>query len=163
MPPTSHRPLNRNYFWLELDKRWPGWPSETKIQLSLKIRIIQDQNLYFGYTQLMLWELERPDPYFSDVNYNPEFFYRFHLADRNTRWLDIGPFEHESNGKGGIDERSWDRTYIRYHDERALGKSRFTELSRHLGSKCYAFGLSRRLHSRRRFNLPILCGRAFQC
>jgi outer membrane phospholipase A len=94
---------------------------QTKIQFSLKIPLIQGRGLYFGYTQIMLWELFRADPYFSDVNYNPEFFYRFHLGGGKTRWLDFGPLEHESNGKGGAGERSWNRTYLRYHDEWALG------------------------------------------
>jgi outer membrane phospholipase A len=94
---------------------------ETKIQLSLKIQLIQGQNLYFGYTQLMLWELFRQSPYFSDLNYNPEVFYRFPIGDSGDRWVDFGPFEHESNGKGGADERSWNRTYVRGHDEWDLG------------------------------------------
>lgn len=94
---------------------------ETKLQLSLKVQLLQEENLYFGYSQLMLWQLVRKDPYFSDINYNPEFFYRVHFGDQGTKWLDIGPFEHESNGKGGADERSWDRTYARYHDEWLMG------------------------------------------
>ena len=96
-----------------------GQPN-AKIEGSLKVPLIQGQTLYFGYTQIMLWELVRPSPYFADVNYNPEIFYRFHLGDRKDRWLDFGPLEHESNGKGGADERSWNRTYLRYHEEWAL-------------------------------------------
>ncbi len=94
---------------------------EAKVQLSLKIPLVQGKTLYFAYTQTMLWELIRPSPYFSDINYNPEFFYRFLLGNEKARWLDFGPFEHESNGKGGENERSWNRTYVRYHDEWALG------------------------------------------
>jgi outer membrane phospholipase A len=93
---------------------------EAKIQGSVKIAIVKDQNFYFGYTQLMLWELFRPSPYFSDLDYDPEFFYRFRLGDGKTRWLDFGPFEHESNGVGNAGERSWNRTYVRIHDEWAL-------------------------------------------
>jgi len=106
-------PYKPNYFLM-------GQP-DTKIELSLKIPLVQGQNLYFGYTQLMKWELFRNDPYFADLNYNPEVFYRFPLGDGATRWLDVGPFEHESNGKGGAEERSWNRTYARYHDEWPLG------------------------------------------
>ena len=93
---------------------------EAKIQLSAKVAVIKGQSLYFGYSQVMLWELIRPDPYISDINYNPEFFYRVHLGKEGDRWLDAGPIEHESNGKGGADERSWNRTYVRYHDEWTL-------------------------------------------
>jgi phospholipase A1/A2 len=95
---------------------------ETKIQGSMKVSLIQDQNLYFGYTQLMMWEMIRSSPYFSDLNYNPEFFYRFHIGGGKTQWVDFGPFEHESNGAGGVNERSWNRTYVRYHDEWSLGR-----------------------------------------
>lgn len=110
VPLEAYKP---NYFLM-------GQP-DTKIELSLKIPLIQDQNLYFGYTQLMKWELVRNDPYFADINYNPEIFYRFKIHGSSTTWLDIGPYDHESNGKGGSQERAWNRTYARYHDEWALG------------------------------------------
>jgi phospholipase A1 len=97
-----------------------GQPN-TKIQLSFKGRLVEGSNLYFGYTQLMMWELIRSDPYFSDLNYAPEIFYRYHVADSPKRWIDFGAWEHESNGKGGANERSWNRTYLRYHDETDLG------------------------------------------
>ena len=109
VPITGYKP---DYFLI-------GQP-ETKIQFSLLVPIVRDRGLYFGYTQIMLWELVRPDPYLSDVNYDPEFFYRIPFKDGKTRWLDLGLFEHESNGKGGADERSWDRTYLRYHQEWSL-------------------------------------------
>lgn len=95
---------------------------DAKIQFSFKVRLLQDQNLYFGYSQLMKWELFRASPYFLDINYNPELFYRVKLGDTPTRWLDFSPFEHESNGQGGVNERSWNRAYIRYHDEWKAGR-----------------------------------------
>ncbi len=109
MPFEAYKP---DYFLM-------GQP-EAKIQGSVKIPLIQGENLYFAYTQLMFWELVRPSPYFADINYNPEFFYRLRLGQRGDRWFDFGPFEHESNGKGGADERSWNRTYVRFHDEWGL-------------------------------------------
>lgn len=97
-----------------------GQPN-TKIQLSFKMPLVQHQNLYFGYSQLMFWELWRPDPFFADIDYNPDLFYRVDLGKTEDRWLDVGLFEHESNGKGGTLERSWNRSYLRYHDEWSLG------------------------------------------
>lgn len=94
---------------------------DTKIQFSFLFRLLEDQNLYFGYTQLMNWQLVRSDPYFADINYNPEFFYRFKIDGSSKTWVDFGPFEHESNGKGGAEERSWNRTYARIHDEWPVG------------------------------------------
>ena len=93
---------------------------DTKIQVSLKLRLVQDQNLYFGYSQLMIWQFVRANSHFSDLNYNPELFYRFPLGD-GKRWVDFGPFEHESDGKSGAAARSWNRTYVRGHDEWAVG------------------------------------------
>lgn len=94
---------------------------DAKIQGSVKVPLIQGHTFYFGYTQLMMWQLVRPGPYFSDINYNPEFFYRFPFGDKGDRWLDFGAFEHESNGQGGNDERSWNRTYVRGHNEWTMG------------------------------------------
>jgi outer membrane phospholipase A len=94
---------------------------DMKIQGSLKVPLITDQNLYFGYTQLIIWQALRPDPYISDINYDPELFYRVHIKDQKTQWLDLGLFEHESNGKGGAEEVSWNRSYVRYHAEWFIG------------------------------------------
>lgn len=105
---TDIKFYNQNYFLL-------GYP-DTKIHLSVKWNFynIHDDNdkVYFGYSQQMMWELLRDDPYMRDVNYNPDFFLR-HSLDAET-WIDVGVFEHESNGRGGAEERSWNRTYLRY-------------------------------------------------
>ena len=94
----------------------------TKIQLSLKTQIVKDLPLYFGYSQLMMWDLFTSSPFFHDLNYNPEFFYRWMLDPTRDRWLDFGPFDHESNGLGGANERSWNQFYIRYHMSKKLGE-----------------------------------------
>ncbi len=86
----------------------------SKIQVSLKVNVVKKLPLYFGYSQLMMWDAFIAKPYFYDLNYNPEVFYRFALDGENTEWLDVG-VEHESNGRGAAGERSWDRAYLRYH------------------------------------------------
>lgn len=91
---------------------------DTKVQLSLKARVVESIPIYMAYTQLMIWELFTQSPYFSDLNYNPEVFYRFMIGSATDgvpqNWLDLSIFEHESNGKGGVQERSWNRFYARY-------------------------------------------------
>lgn len=87
---------------------------DTKIEISLKAQIVEAIPFYFAYTQLMSWELFQSDPYFSDLNYNPEFFYRFNVGPDHNSWLDLSPYEHESNGLGDGQERSWNRVYVRY-------------------------------------------------
>ena len=46
----------------------------TKIEFSFKADVIRSVPLYFGYTQLMFWELFVQSPYFYDIDYNPEVF-----------------------------------------------------------------------------------------
>ncbi len=93
----------------------------TKVQVSMKVQILRNSHLYFGYTQLMMWDLFKESAPFRDLNFNPELFYRFRLGGENetARDLDIGN-EHESNGKAGPDSRSWNRFYTRYTSTRLL-------------------------------------------
>jgi outer membrane phospholipase A len=90
---------------------------DTKIELSFKAKIVEATPIYFGYTQLMFWELFQSSPYFSELDYNPEIFYRLRLPNQPEQWFDFSPIEHESNGKGGSDERSWNRASIRFHSQ----------------------------------------------
>ena len=87
----------------------------TKIQLSFKTQIASKWPIYFAYTQLMLWNLFINSPFFYDINYNPSFFYRMNINSDKKQWLDLIPWEHESNGRGGETERSWNLTAIVYH------------------------------------------------
>src|ERR1700761_9482095 len=59
----------------------------TKIELSFKIKLVEAGNLYFGYTQLMFWELFQKDAFFHDLNYIPELFYRLYLNSDTHEWL----------------------------------------------------------------------------
>jgi phospholipase A1 len=91
--------------------------NDAKIQISLKARPANGVPLYFGYTQLMMWDIYKSSAPMRDINFNPEVFYRLNLGElKDLRWLDIGPFEHESNGLDGERSRSWNRTYVRYSD-----------------------------------------------
>lgn len=96
--------------------------NDGKIQLSFKARPAAGVPLYFGYTQLMMWDIYKSSAPMRDVNYNPEIFYRLPLGDEESaRWLDLGPFEHESNGFDGDRSRSWNRSYARFSDSAQLG------------------------------------------
>ncbi len=97
-----------------------GQPN-TKVQLSLKTKFIQDLELHVAYTQLMFWDLFEKSSPFHDLNYNPEVFYRFHLAEAEKTWIDLG-YQHESNGRDGPPSRSWDRLYLLYSQRTPLGQ-----------------------------------------
>ena len=95
----------------------------TKIQLSISTQLLRTFPLYFGYTQLMMWDLFVSQPYFYDINYNPEIFYRLQPWGRIDEWIDLDLFDHESNGRGAGEERSWNRFGIRYHTRIFLGEN----------------------------------------
>ncbi len=85
---------------------------ETKIQLSFKMELIADAGFYVAYTQLMFWDLGIGTAHFSDVNYNPEFFYRLRLSNSILKEIDFCPLDHKSDGQTAENARSWNRTYI---------------------------------------------------
>lgn len=105
-PQWAAEPYRPNYFL---------YGSQTsKLQISAKLQLIQDLDLYFAYTQLMFWDLGSESKPFYDLNYNPDFFYRIKKDQEGSSWVDLGFYEHESNGLEGDKSRSWDRSYIRY-------------------------------------------------
>lgn len=88
--------------------------NEFKAQISLKIPVAHNifnthTSLTFAYTQLMYWQLYTDSPYFRETNYEPEL-YLSHNINRN--WQARLGAVHESNGRGGDLERSWNRAYI---------------------------------------------------
>jgi len=65
--------------------------------------------LDFAYTFKALWNITNDSHPFKDYSHNPEIF----LSLYKENWLNtsIG-IEHESNGKDGVESRSWNRFYI---------------------------------------------------
>ncbi len=86
---------------------------DLKLQFSFKYQVMQKSNFYFGYTQIMFWDVYKYSKPFRDINFNPEFFYRFEIKGRHLGHVDVG-YLHTSNGKGGQESRSLDRPYIRW-------------------------------------------------
>ncbi len=75
----------------------------------------------FGYTQRSWWQVYAESAFFRESNYQPEFFVKIpsHKFLKNTP-LKGFKFSaiHESNGRGGVYERSWNRlsfsTFFQY-------------------------------------------------
>ncbi|HIP38783.1 MAG TPA: phospholipase [Desulfocapsa sulfexigens] len=96
---------------------------ESQFQLSIKSPLVVDlfkQNIdiYAAYTNLSFWQVynsEFSSP-FREINHEPEAWIQFNPAEikafaiKNSRNR-IG-FVHQSNGKGGILSRSWNRVYL---------------------------------------------------
>ncbi len=86
---------------------------EVKAQLSFKVPVWQDilsskANLYVAYTQLSYWQVYQASPFFRETDYEPELFANYPV----TQWLVLQTgVDHQSNGVGGSQERSWNRYY----------------------------------------------------
>lgn len=98
---SGHRPIYLIY----------GDPS-SKFQFSFKFRLAKETPFYFGYTQVMLWDLRQDSQPLRDVNYNPEFFYRLGIGKGFLDSVDIGPYDHKSNGRGSLDSRGYNRVFV---------------------------------------------------
>jgi outer membrane phospholipase A len=99
--------------------------TNAKFQISLKYRFFQPpesrparfyENIYLGYTQTSLWDLDSDSKPFYDTSYRPSLFWG---ADRI--WTSPGArfglgmasgFEHESNGKSGEESRSLNTLFV---------------------------------------------------
>lgn len=94
---------------------------EAKFQFSVKTAVLRNifnykNSLNLAYTQLSFWQLYDNSPFFRETNYQPEIFFE-NILDKNlwsSGWkfhnFNIG-FIHDSNGRGGSNERSWNRIY----------------------------------------------------
>lgn len=112
------------YFLLGVD---PGL-EESKFQFSFKYRLFNSKGylakiapwvsgFHLGYTQRALWDLKNDSKPFDDTSYMPEVFYLLPKIDLNVACISAfgiqGGFQHESNGKGGIDSRSTNYLYLK--------------------------------------------------
>ena len=93
-----------------------------EFQFSLKYKLLDGArpwnpaaNAYFAYTQTSFWDLLSADPSFYDTSYKPSAFlyYTDVLPASCPVHLDLqSGVEHESNGRGGADERSLYTVYL---------------------------------------------------
>ncbi|TXH04570.1 MAG: phospholipase [Nevskiaceae bacterium] len=109
---STHRPMYVLPY--TYSAAYDGRHTEVVFQISAKQRLF-GTNFYFGYTQKSFWQLynKRESSPFHETDYNPELFYRWApaIAWLNHWGTDAG-FEHESNGRGLPESRSWNRIYI---------------------------------------------------
>jgi outer membrane phospholipase A len=99
-----------------------------EFQFSLKYQLFSFTNednfaenaadhFFFAYTQTSFWDLISRDPSFYDSSYKPSLFFYYtnvlQSPSKTLLTLDLQPgAEHESNGKGGADERSLYTAYL---------------------------------------------------
>lgn len=87
---------------------------EFKGQLSLLVPIwlnMFDSNfsINVSYTQLSFWQIYAKSQYFRETDYEPAIFLNYHFL---PNWLAAAGLDHESNGRGGTLERSWNRVFF---------------------------------------------------
>jgi outer membrane phospholipase A len=102
-----------------------GRDFSAKFQLSFKYRIFQPDdprsrglidNLYFGYTQFSIWDLQAPSSPFRDTNYRPSLYYflpDLGVANSVVSRMSLATgLEHESNGQDGVKSRSLNIAFV---------------------------------------------------
>jgi len=100
---------------------------ETEFQVSIRYdfssNLLGLGEIYsFGYTQRSWWQLYAESAFFRESNYQPEIFVKVPTYKTFLRRSFIKGFKlsaiHQSNGRGGIYERSWNRlsvaSYLQY-------------------------------------------------
>jgi phospholipase A1 len=106
-----------------------GESPNAKFQISFKYQLLNEagwlaenapalKGLHFAYTQTSLWDLDAPSAPFFDTSYKPALLYSWERAvggqDRDWFRLDLqGGAQHESNGKSGVDSRSYNMAFFR--------------------------------------------------
>ncbi len=90
---------------------------EFKAQLSFQIPLWENMfhkpvSLHAGYTQLMYWQFYAKSQYFRETNYMPELFLVMPYNNKWGHWTFRTGGVHQSNGRGGSTERSWNRLYV---------------------------------------------------
>jgi phospholipase A1 len=94
--------------------------TEVSFQFSFKVPIVRNifrngTNFYIAYSQVSFWQAYNNSPFFRETNYEPEMFIANEVNWRlfngwALNFLNFG-FVNQSNGRGGINERSWNRVY----------------------------------------------------
>jgi phospholipase A1 len=87
---------------------------EFKGKLSLKMPIIRNifhtkTDFNIAYTQLLFWQFYARSQYFRETDYSAEVQFTRMITHN---WLGTLGMLHQSNGRGGQFERSWNRAFI---------------------------------------------------
>ncbi|NLK67396.1 MAG: phospholipase A [Campylobacteraceae bacterium] len=101
---------------------------EIKFQISAQKPLFDnllglDETWTFAYTQTSFWQAHMESWPFRTTNYEPEFFVTIPANYWGLDYWRVG-LSHESNGKGGVESRSWNKAYLQ--TSFALGNLRIT-------------------------------------
>jgi outer membrane phospholipase A len=115
-------PFEPFYFLVGID------PENSKFQFSFDYHFLNTEGplaqrypwvagFHFAYTQTSLWDLASESAPFRDTSYKPELHFLSPRIPWELRWLErfqvrVG-FQHESNGRGGVESRSTNFIYAK--------------------------------------------------
>jgi phospholipase A1/A2 len=94
--------------------------ADAKLQVSFKMRLHKNAMpfntfLFFVYTQKSFWNIYLDSSPFVETNYNPSLsLARSMFRHKKLHGVLAAQFEHESNGMGGIESRSWNCFSVSY-------------------------------------------------
>lgn len=111
---TAHQ---NNYFLPIAYSSYKGSHKDitSEFSISLKKLIASDiiglnEDYYFAYTQLSWWDIYADSSPFYENNYQPEIYTQIPVDFYKFNHIRFG-FLHDSNGKGELESRSWNRIY----------------------------------------------------
>ena len=96
-----------------LNKTLNRQTSDVLFQISIRHRLTRSHLpfhsfLYLTYTQKSFWDIYAESAPFKDNNYNPGIGLGRYIVHNNKLYgITVLQIEHESNGKGGLESRSW--------------------------------------------------------
>lgn len=96
--PDNQRILNEE-FKAQLSFKFPLWLHMFNSKLSL--------NMY--YTQLSYWQFYAKSQWFRETDYEPALYFSYRFKPTWLGWFGV---VHQSNGRGGQLERSWNRLFV---------------------------------------------------
>lgn len=95
--------------------------NEFKFQFSINVPIWHEIgnspfDFNFLYTQMSYWQVYVPSAWFRETDYQPALNLNYNYSPTSLYGVEIN---HQSNGRGGSEERSWNRFIMEYTYSRA--------------------------------------------
>lgn len=87
---------------------------DIKMQASFKYRLVEKQKLFLTATVRLFWGIYDQSNPLTDIDFNPELFYRFDGNKDGLISTDAG-YYHLSNGRDSTASRAWDQLFVRFN------------------------------------------------
>lgn len=84
---------------------------QAKAQFSVQYELFKESGIFIAYSQIMFWMVYDNSSPFTEINFNPELFWNY---GNQFNFIQVGFYEHKSNGRDGSLSRNWDRSYAEF-------------------------------------------------